>query len=318
MSIRFVSFVLAVLLPMAVIAEDKEKPIPATQAELKAVDARLARIERLLDSQGLVEMLNQLEHLQTEVQRMRGDVEFQTHSIEQMRKRQRELYLDVDQRLQKIEAGGIREAALRPRNVATTTPPPLEMLNTPKDEVAGRDSAAGLRVDNRTPEEQGTEVEKEKYRQAFNMLKAGQYEKSIERFRGFLNEYSKSAYADNAQYWLGEAYYMLKQYPPAIEEYQILQQNYPKSQKLTHALLKIGFSLHELGQIEKAEAALVDLRTRYPGSTAARMAGERLQKLKIEQATMESSKQVAPVPEPETNEPKPIEPPAEQAPAPSN
>jgi TolA-binding protein len=73
-----------------------------------------------------------------------------------------------------------------------------------------------------------------------------------------------------------------RHFEPAIIEYEKLIQNYPKSQKLTHALLKIGYSYHELGQIDKAKATLEDLKNRYPDTTAARLAEERLQRITFE------------------------------------
>ena len=58
--------------------------------------------------------------------------------------------------------------------------------------------------------------------------------------------------------------------------------SYPESQKLTHALLKVGYSYHELGKIPEAKASLEDLKLRYPGTTAARLADERLQRIRLE------------------------------------
>ncbi|MEE8055974.1 MAG: YbgF trimerization domain-containing protein, partial [Gammaproteobacteria bacterium] len=78
------------------------------------VDQRLNKVERLLESQGLLDMLSQLESLQKEMQRLRGEIEVQTHTLEQIKQRQRDLYVDLDKRLQRTEALG----------VAGTTPSP--------------------------------------------------------------------------------------------------------------------------------------------------------------------------------------------------
>jgi tol-pal system protein YbgF len=124
--------------------------------------------------------------------------------------------------------------------------------------------------------------EEEGYRYAFNLLKGGQHNESIAAFNSFLAQYPKSPHADNAQYWLGEAYYVKRQFEPAIAEYEKLVENYPRSQKLTHALLKIGYSYQELGRIEEAKDSYQNLKSRYPGTTAARLAEERLQRLTME------------------------------------
>jgi tol-pal system protein YbgF len=125
--------------------------------------------------------------------------------------------------------------------------------------------------------------EDEAYRAAFNLLKSGQYEKSVAAFSDFLARYPNSGRADNAQYWLAEAHYVAHQYQPAIAAYTKLVQNYPESQKLTHAMLKIGYSYHELGQLAEAQSSLENLRVRYPGTTAAQLAEERLQRIRVEQ-----------------------------------
>ena len=122
------------------------------------------------------------------------------------------------------------------------------------------------------------------YREAFGLLKAGKYEESIEAFNLFLLDYPNSEFADNSQYWLGETYFVKQDYPAAIEQYRNLITNYPNSKKQSHALLKIGYSFQRLGEPDKARAVLQDLQTRYPGSTAARLAAERLQQIAAETA----------------------------------
>jgi len=116
----------------------------------------------------------------------------------------------------------------------------------------------------------------EAYRDAFSLLKAGQYDESIVAFTDFLNQFPNSQYADNAQYWLAETYYVKRDFEAALVEYQKLIEIYPASKKQSHAMLKIGYCYNELGQLDQARAVLEDLRSRYPGSTAARLAEERI------------------------------------------
>jgi tol-pal system protein YbgF len=122
------------------------------------------------------------------------------------------------------------------------------------------------------------------YGDAFNLLKSGEYEPAINALRAFLAQYPASQYVDNAQYWLGESFFVMRQFEGAIAEYQRLTQLYPDSQKYSHALLKIGYSYHELGQADLARATLEDLKERFPGSTAARLADERIQRIRLEPA----------------------------------
>lgn len=290
------------------------------------LDARLTRVERLVDSQGLLEILNQVQALQTEVQRLRGEVEVQSHTLEQIRQRQRDLYVDVDRRLQRLEGtdtgpaadagppletlAPVAGAGLPPDaelgtalTVETQVPAaaPLPAATAPAEAPVVDDPEAGPMPDDvvaAAGEQQvaaaapaapaaaaGTEAAAEAaYRDAFQMLKAGRYEQSITAFNEYLGSYPGSANADNAQYWLGEAHYVMRRFEPAIQEYKKLVANYPNSQKLTHALLKVGYSYHELGQVTEAKRVLEDLRARYPGTTAARLAEERLQRISLEQS----------------------------------
>ena len=119
------------------------------------------------------------------------------------------------------------------------------------------------------------------YQQAFNLLKQAQYDQAIQALRAFLAKYPTGEYSDNAQYWLGEAYYVMRQFQPALEEYKKVIANFPQSQKYTHALLKIGYCYQELGRIDDAKNILQSLVTQYPGETASRLAEERLKSIAL-------------------------------------
>ncbi|HMM74346.1 MAG TPA: tol-pal system protein YbgF [Gammaproteobacteria bacterium] len=118
------------------------------------------------------------------------------------------------------------------------------------------------------------------YRDAFALLRAGEYDRAIAAFNDFQAKYPQSQYGDNAQYWLAEAHYAKRDYAAAVTEYEKMLANYPQSRKLSHAMLKIGYSYDSLGKHEEARAVLEDLRKRFPGSAAARLAEERLGQLK--------------------------------------
>ena len=285
--------------------------------------ARLAKLERSLEGRGLVDLLQQVESLQREVQRLNGQIEEQSYTIEQLRKTQRDTYVDIDQRLQGIEQRGGTSSEM---NAGANLEPPLTILTAPgADPVAGTPApqsslqmevqsdpgavpepdpasddagqpAPGLTPAATAPQVtsalppsiavQRTTIDNEMseaaYRDAFSLLKAGQYEESIAAFSEFLQLYPNSQYADNAQYWLGETHYVKREFEPAVVEYRKLLENYPVSKKQSHAMLKIGYSYHELGQLDQARAVLEDLRNRYAGTTAARLAEERIQRMLAE------------------------------------
>ena len=299
-----------------------------------AILARLERIEQILSNQGLLEMLQQMGTLEKEISGLRGELEVQNHALEQVKKRQRDLYRDIDRRLQRFEtpltttigdAAGEAEPPLQTLSPFTETevtgteqqdemPLTLELveqqpeagatgenivpLTAPQEPVAGLEGAgtAADPAQDMTPSEAPDEANaaipvsvdpgriQADYQNAFNLLKQSRYERSITAFREFLASYPDSEYADKAQFWLGEAYYVNNRFDQALVEYNTLLQNYPESRKLAQAKLKAGFCQLELGQIEPAKQQLEELIQHYPGTTAARLAQARLKKIATEAA----------------------------------
>lgn len=114
------------------------------------------------------------------------------------------------------------------------------------------------------------------YREAFGLLRAGEYDQAIASFNNFQSQYPDSQYGDNAQYWLAEAYYTKNDFAAAIAEYQKMLAQYPASRKLSHAMLKIGYSYDKLGKPQEARAVLAELVAQYPDSAAGHLAQERI------------------------------------------
>jgi len=114
------------------------------------------------------------------------------------------------------------------------------------------------------------------YQQAFKLLKQSQYDQAIKAFDTFLQTHPENQYSDNAQYWMAEALYVKRQYEEAIKQYNNLVTNYPDSQKVPHGLLKIGYSYQELGMADEAKLWYTDVQQRFPGTTASRLADNRL------------------------------------------
>ena len=114
------------------------------------------------------------------------------------------------------------------------------------------------------------------------MLKDGKYEQSITAFEDFLKSYPDSKYADNAQYWLGEANYAFRQYKQALSEFQRLIAKYPDSLKIAGARLKIGYIYYELKNWSAAQESLQQVIKLYPDANVAKKASERLERMKRE------------------------------------
>ena len=139
---------------------------------------------------------------------------------------------------------------------------------------AARSAASGLPV----PEGD----DRANYQAAFDLLKDGKYTEAASAFKQFLTTFSGSALADNAQYWLGEAHYVTKQYPDALRDFRTVIEKYPESRKMPDALLKIGYCNYELKNWAEARAALDQVVKQYAETTAARLASQRLAKMESE------------------------------------
>jgi tol-pal system protein YbgF len=117
------------------------------------------------------------------------------------------------------------------------------------------------------------------YDQDFNILKAGKYADAITAFQQFLQSWPQSSLADNAQYWLGESYYVTRDFQSAAAAFQTLLDRWPDSRKAPDALLKLGYTQAELKHTAQARATLSSVSTRFPGSDAANLAAARLLQL---------------------------------------
>jgi tol-pal system protein YbgF len=117
------------------------------------------------------------------------------------------------------------------------------------------------------------------YDSAFNALKGAEYPKAIANFRSFLTAYPSSPLASNAQYWLGEAFYVTREYDSAIQAFRKVATDWPDSRKAPDALVKVGFTQAAQGKNAEARATLEDVTRRFPGSEAAQLASDRLKRL---------------------------------------
>lgn len=239
-------------------------PVISAPSPAPSLEVRVTKLEQLLESQTLVEMLMRLERLQADVQRLHGDAEVQGHDIESLKRRQRDLSQDIDRRLRQIEQAAAA-AKVAPETPPAQALPPAASLTSP-DATAKSDVSR----------------EQVMYQRALDGLKASRYDQAISDFQAFLTSYPKSEYAANAQYWLGEANYVTRRFETAVTHFKKAIDNYPASTKLADAMLKLGFAYYELGDREQARKTLNDVVVRYPGATAARLATERLQKMKSE------------------------------------
>ena len=203
----------------------------------------------------LADLLQQLESLQTELRDLRGKVEVQANEIERLKSRQRELLADIDRRVSELERRGSAPATA---GDAAAAPPAAAPPGTP------------------------TAPEQQDYAAAFNLLKQGTYDRASKAFKDFIAKYPQSPLRGNAQYWLGQTYYVTRNFRQARDEFNKVVKDNVEADKAADALLKVGYSSYELGDWAKARASLNQVTARYSGTPAAKSAGQRLTKMKKE------------------------------------
>ena len=240
----------------------------------------------------LYELMGRLEQMQTEVQQLTGKIDEQANRIDDLKKHQRTMYSDFDERLQNIEnkASGVtanpNEVAkpssittnakeVQPTTVAPVVVPTNSAQKTIQPDKATDSPAPKPQID--TPKSQLPE--KQGYFLAYDELRNGHTLQSIEQFKVYLSHYPASEYANNAQYWLGEAYRVNQDNVSARKAFNDVIEKYPDSAKVPDALLKLGYI--EVDQKNKAKATeyLNRVISDYPKSSAAILASKKLIKL---------------------------------------
>lgn len=237
---------LAILVSGCELMQPVDDPLPGQVAEL---ERRLAALERMLASGSLIDLTVQLDEQQREQAELLGRVQTIENESSTTADRQRDLYNDLDARIQNLERGVLSGSM-----------------------SAGSGGGAGA-----LPVPGGSD--RANYEAAFELLKEQRYDAAATAFQQFLSAFPDSPLANNAQYWLAESYYVTDQFAKALAEFQLVVSAYPRSGKIPDALLKIGYSNYELEQWSAARTALQRVTDDFPDSTAARLAAQRLRRM---------------------------------------
>jgi tol-pal system protein YbgF len=239
------------------------------------------------ENQLLLELLNRIDRLEEEVRRLRGDLDVYHHQQESLVRRV--------QALEKGKAGTagaetppVAEQPPEPAATEVTSPPlqatPPAALTLPPGAAT---QPAGVQPPAAAPETAGQAPatpsaqpganEQDTYNAAFDTLREGRYDEAITRFQEFVSSYPTSRLAGDAQYWLGESYYVVRDFDRARQAFLALGMNYPDSKRLPDAMLKLGYIYDDSGDKAKAKEVLQKLTEAYPDSRAASLARQRLQ-----------------------------------------
>ncbi|MCW8888782.1 MAG: tol-pal system protein YbgF [Gammaproteobacteria bacterium] len=255
-------------------------PILVAADGAQSIEVRLLKLERQSNNQTMLELLDRIDALQAELQEMRALSEEQTHMIESLKQRQRDLYLDLDRRLSQTEREGSVALAVSATEPDMVTGSSTALVSGSQPLVQQQVTGGNAAVTNLGETESAALAEeREAYQKAFNLLRQLQYEPASAAFKSFIKKYPKGRYAHIAQYWLGEASYARRDFKQAIVDYQLLIDHYPQSPKVAEAMLKMGYSRWELKAVIGAKTILDQLMTQYPGSPEAKQGKPLLDKL---------------------------------------
>ncbi len=238
--------------------DEARKRIAATNTRLdqlqKDLDERIGALERQLKSGALVDLANSVEGLKSDVAKIRGQMEVLTYELDQAQKRQRDLYVDLDARMRKLEGSpGVGTSDAAPADTSAS--------------AASSASAAAAPA---------SAAEQRAYDTALDQFKRGDFQGAITGFTAFLKNYPKSPLASSAQYWIGNAHFARKDYRASIASQRQLLQAYPDSPKVPDALLNVASAQSELGDNVAARRTLEELIGKFPQSDAAAKAKQRL------------------------------------------
>lgn len=224
----------------------------------RRIDEFRARTETRFDQQAKaqLDLAGQLQRQADEIASLRGLIETLTYELDQARKRQQDLYLDLDSRLRKLEA----PAAAAPAAAGGAA-----------EAVAGAAAPA-------SPAAADPAAENKSYEDALGLFKGGRYREAALGFAGFVQKYPDSTLAPNAQFWLANAWYAQRNCYKAIENHSVVVTKYPQSPKAPDAMLAIASCQQEIGNTVGSRRTLENLVARYPSSPAAESAQQRLKK----------------------------------------
>ena len=217
------------------------------EANQQATAAELKKLESSVNDAGsrnaILDLSNQLDAMRNDMAKLRGQIEVLQNQMDTAAQHQKDLYLDIDTRLRKLEQA--REAA------ATATPAaPAEPQVSPEETRA--------------------------YQAALDQFKLGNYPLAVSAMQGFLVTYPQSKLAPNAQYWVGMAYSGQRNYKEAIDAQRKLLAAWPDSDKAPDAMLSIASSQETMGDRKAAQRTLQELIARFPQSSSAAAAKQRL------------------------------------------
>ena len=241
-----------------------------------SIQQRLANLETQLNKQstnrtGVADLVIQNQKLQQHLAQLEGVIEEQSHQIQSLKEKQKLLYIDIDSRLTELESNAKQTTILNNQAIQEAVNSTTQSIEV--EQVQNKLTTQVI------AEQPVISSAQDDYDIAFAHLRAGRFLESARAFESFIQKFPDNELTDNAYYWLGESYYVKRQYPQALSAFQSLTKEFPNSSKAPDSWLKIGYSYYEMDDFAKADENLNKVINNYPNLPIARLAKNRLQQL---------------------------------------
>lgn len=224
-------------------------PVDARELRLQGMESKVADLNRRVENLNLAALAQDNRRLEGEIRTLRGEVERLIYLTDKSGGQNKELYSDLDKRLQVLETQN-RSTKLALDKSLSLAPPPA-----------------------------ATDDEQKAYLSAFELLKASKVEEAITGFSSLLARWPQGSYSDNAWYWLGECHYIKRDYDSAMKAYESLRQGFPQSPKAADGLFKMALVYQQTDRNERAMETLQQVLKLHPNTSAAALAQTRLDQL---------------------------------------
>ncbi len=285
-------------IPVAALVAATVFAMPAHAQRLSLAE-RVAKLEQDQGQGGAqanIQLVNQINALQSQLQNLQGQIEELRHQVDELKSHGKDQYIDLDSRIGRLEgrdpaaapaaAGAANPNGAAMQDVQLGSPQTAQVPAAAANPVAGTLDAtqSPMQADASAPAAAPVSAQdpKSAYDAAFGALKDGRYAESARLFQQFITQFPNDELTPNAYYWLGESYYVTQNYPVSLDTFRKLLAQYPNSQKAPDALLKVGYCQYEMKQWDQAQATLNQVLQQYPNSTVANLAQGRLRALRIE------------------------------------
>jgi tol-pal system protein YbgF len=243
------------------------------ERRLQSVESKLSEVSRRMDGINYAGLDKDNLKLRDDLRTLRGEIERMRYDFDNQVKRNKDQYVDLDRRLQKIE-NAPPAAALAPAPATASSSQNVPVTLAPATSISNSAPVVISNGGGGSPEEESA------YLATFELLKNGKYDDAIRGFHNMTEKWPQGHYADNATYWTGEAYYVKRDYKSALKNFQAVLDKYPSSTKSPDAMLKVGLTQLELKQTESGRATLQKVIEAYPNANAANLARQRLESIK--------------------------------------